>query len=190
MTAAAAQRNWFDILVVGGGINGAAIARDAAGRGLSVLLCEQDDLAAHTSSASSKLIHGGLRYLEQYEFALVGKALAEREVILRLAPHIVRPLRFVLPHEPHLRPEWMIRAALLLYDNLGRQRAHRLIQSRRVDLHQHAAGVPLQPQLRKGFIYSDAWADDARLVVLNAKDAAERGAEILTRTRCEQRIAQ
>ena len=186
MTAAVIQRDRFDVLVVGGGINGAAIARDAVGRGLTVLLCEQDDLAAHTSSASSKLIHGGLRYLEQYEFALVGKALAEREVILRLAPHIVRPLRFVLPHEPHLRPEWMIRAALLLYDNLGRQRAHNLIHSRRVDLHEHVAGAPLQPQLRKGFIYSDAWADDARLVVLNALDAAERGAEILTRSRCEQ----
>ncbi|MEP6939763.1 MAG: glycerol-3-phosphate dehydrogenase [Rudaea sp.] len=176
----------IDVLVVGGGINGAAIARDAAGRGLSVLLCEKDDLAGHTSSASSKLIHGGLRYLEQYEFSLVGKALAEREVVLRSAPHIVRPLRFVLPHEPHLRPEWMIRAALLLYDNLGRRRAHSLIHSRRVDLRQHVAGPALLPQFRKGFIYSDAWADDARLVVLIAKDAAMRGATILTRTRCER----
>ncbi len=184
MKAADQQRDRVDVLVVGGGINGAAIARDAAGRGLSVLLCEQDDLAGHTSSASSKLIHGGLRYLEQYEFALVGKALAEREVVLRSAPHIVRPLRFVLPHEPHLRPEWMIRAALLLYDNLGRRRAHTLIHSRRVDLREHPAGVPLQPQFRKGFIYSDAWCDDARLVVLNALDAAARGAEIATRTRC------
>jgi glycerol-3-phosphate dehydrogenase len=173
-----------DVLVVGGGINGAAIARDAVGRGLSVLLCEQDDLAAYTSSSSSKLIHGGLRYLEQYEFALVGKALAEREVVLRSAPHIVRPLRFVLPHEPHLRPEWMIRAALLLYDNLGRRRAHTLIHSRRIDLRAHAAGAPLQPQFEKGFVYSDAWADDARLVVLIAKDAALRGAEIATHTRC------
>ena len=178
------QSDQVDVLVVGGGINGAAIARDAAGRGLSVLLSEQDDLAAHTSSASSKLIHGGLRYLEQYEFTLVGKALAEREVVLRSAPHIVRPLRFVLPHEPHLRPEWMIRAALLLYDNLGRRRAHTLIHSRRVDLREHAAGTPLQPQFQKGFIYSDAWCDDARLVVLNALDAAARGAQILTRTRC------
>ena len=176
----------IDVLVVGGGINGVAIARDAAGRGLSVLLCEQDDLAAHTSSASSKLIHGGLRYLEQYEFALVGKALAERDVVLKSAPHIVRPLRFVLPHEPHLRPEWMIRAALLLYDNLGRRRAHTLIHSRRVDLRQHAAGAPLKPQFTKGFIYSDAWCDDARLVVLNALDAQQRGAQILTRTRCVQ----
>ena len=177
-------REDIDVVVVGGGINGAAIARDAAGRGLSVLLCEKDDLAAHTSSASSKLIHGGLRYLEQYEFSLVGKALAEREVVLRSAPHIVRPLRFVLPHEPHLRPEWMIRAALLLYDNLGRRRAHTLIHSRRVDLRQHVAGPALLPQFRKGFIYSDAWADDARLVVLIAKDAAARGAAIHTRTRC------
>ena len=180
------QRDTVDVLVVGGGINGAAIARDAAGRGLSVLLCEQHDLAAHTSSASSKLIHGGLRYLEQYEFALVGKALAERDVVLNSAPHIVRPLRFVLPHEPHLRPEWMIRAALLLYDNLGRRRAHTLIHSRRVDLRAHVAGGPLKPQFDRGFIYSDAWCDDARLVVLNALDAAQRGAQILTRTRCER----
>ena len=178
------QRDLVDVLVVGGGINGAAIARDAAGRGLSVLLCEQHDLAAHTSSASSKLIHGGLRYLEQYEFALVGKALAERDVVLNSAPHIVRPLRFVLPHEPHLRPEWMIRAALLLYDNLGRRRAHTLIHSRRVDLRTHAAGAPLKPQFESGFIYSDAWCDDARLVVLNALDAAQRGAQVFTRTRC------
>lgn len=183
---AAQQRKQFDILVVGGGINGVAIARDAAGRGLSVLLCEQDDLAGHTSSASSKLIHGGLRYLEQYEFALVAKALAERDVVLNSAPHIVRPLRFVLPHEPHLRPEWMIRAALLLYDNLGRRRAHSLIHSRRVDLREHVAGAPLKPQFDRGFIYSDAWCDDARLVVLNALDAAARGAQILTRTRCAQ----
>jgi len=178
-----AQGDRVDVLVVGGGINGAAIARDAAGRGLSVLLCEQHDLAGHTSSASSKLIHGGLRYLEQYEFTLVGKALAEREVVLRSARHIVRPLRFVLPHEPHLRPEWMIRAALLLYDNLGRRRAHTLIHSRRVDLREHPAGAPLQARFRKGFIYSDAWCDDARLVVLNALDAQARGAQILTRTR-------
>ncbi len=181
---AGATQDQIDVLIVGGGIIGAAIARDAAGRGLSVLLCEQDDLAAHTSSASSKLIHGGLRYLEQYEFALVGKALAERDVVLNSAPHIVRPLRFVLPHEPHLRPEWMIRAALLLYDNLGRRRAHTLIHSRRVDLRVHAAGAPLQAQFRKGFIYSDAWCDDARLVVLNALDAAARGAQIRVGARC------
>jgi len=184
MIVADASRERFDVLVVGGGINGVAIARDAAGRGLSVLLCEQDDLAAHTSSASSKLIHGGLRYLEQYEFTLVGKALAERDVVLNSAPHIVRPLRFVLPHEPHLRPEWMIRAALLLYDNLGRRRAHSLLHSRRVDLREHPAGAALKPQFDSGFIYSDAWCDDARLVVLNALDAAARGAQVLTRTRC------
>ncbi|MBS0584323.1 MAG: FAD-dependent oxidoreductase, partial [Proteobacteria bacterium] len=164
-----------DVLVVGGGINGAAIARDAAGRGLSVLLVEQDDLAAHTSSASSKLIHGGLRYLEQYEFSLVAKALAERDVVLNSAPHIVRPLRFVLPHEPHLRPEWMIRAGLLLYDHLGRRRAHTLLHSRRADLRAHVAGAPLKAQFATGFIYSDAWCDDARLVVLNALDAQARG---------------
>lgn len=181
-----AARDEVDVLVVGGGINGAAIARDAVGRGLSVLLCEQHDLAAHTSSASSKLIHGGLRYLEQYEFALVGKALAERDVVLNSAPHIVRPLRFVLPHEPHLRPEWMIRAALLLYDNLGRRRAHTLIHSRRVDLRAHPAGAALKPQFEKGFIYSDAWCDDARLVVLNALDAAARGAQIRVGARCVQ----
>jgi len=180
----AQAKNQVDVLVVGGGINGVAIARDAAGRGLSVLLVEQDDLAAHTSSASSKLIHGGLRYLEQYEFSLVAKALAERDVVLNSAPHIVRPLRFVLPHEPHLRPEWMIRAGLLLYDHLGRRRAHTLLHSRRADLREHTAGEALRPQFETGFIYSDAWCDDARLVVLNALDAQARGAQIFTRTRC------
>ncbi len=173
----------YDLLVIGGGINGAGIARDAAGRGLSVCLCEQDDLAAHTSSASTKLIHGGLRYLEQYEFALVGKALAEREVLLRLAPHIIWPLRFLLPHQPHLRPAWMIRAGLFLYDHLGRGR-RTLPRSRRLSLRSHPVGQPLQPELRTGFVYSDAWVQDARLVVLNAMDAAQRGADILTRTRC------
>ncbi len=172
-----------DLLVVGGGINGAGIARDAAGRGLSVCLCEQDDLAAHTSSASTKLIHGGLRYLEQYEFALVGKALAEREVLLRAAPHIIWPLRFVLPHQPHLRPAWMIRLGLFLYDHLGRGR-RTLPGSRRIKFGEHAVGKPLQDEFRTGFVYSDAWVQDARLVVLNAMDAARRGATILTRTRC------
>jgi glycerol-3-phosphate dehydrogenase len=172
----------FDLLVVGGGINGAGIARDAAGRGLSVCLCEQDDLAAHTSSASTKLIHGGLRYLEQFEFALVGKALAEREVLLRLAPHIIWPLRFVLPYQSHLRPVWMIRLGLFLYDHLGRRRS--LPGSRRVDLRRHPAGPPLRDGFRIGFTYSDAWVQDARLVVLNAMDARERGATILPRTRC------
>jgi glycerol-3-phosphate dehydrogenase len=173
----------FDVLIVGGGINGVGIARDAAGRGLSVCLCEKDDLAAHTSSASTKLIHGGLRYLEQFEFALVGKALAEREVLLKTAPHIIWPLRFVLPHQPHLRPAWMIRLGLLLYDHLGRGRRS-LPASRHVNLTKHVVGQPLRDEFRRGFVYSDAWVQDARLVVLNAMDAAERGATILTRTRC------
>lgn len=171
----------YDLLVVGGGINGVGIARDAAGRGLRVLLCEKDDLAAHTSSASTKLIHGGLRYLEYYEFGLVRKALKEREVLLRAAPHIIRPLRFVMPHVPSLRPAWMIRAGLFLYDHLSRREL--LPGSRGVDLRRHAAGGPLNKTLKRGFIYSDAWVDDARLVILNALDAKERGATILTRTR-------
>jgi glycerol-3-phosphate dehydrogenase len=173
-----------DILVVGGGVNGAGIARDAAGRGLSVVLCEQDDLASHASSASTKLIHGGLRYLEQYEFRLVAKALAEREVILRLAPHIAWPMLFVLPHQSHLRPAWMIRLGLLLYDSLGA--GHRtLADSHAVDLHHHVSGVPLKETFLRGFVYSDGWVQDARLVVLNAMDAARRGADIRVRTRCE-----
>ncbi|WP_158881817.1 glycerol-3-phosphate dehydrogenase [Rhodanobacter sp. L36] len=173
----------FDVLVVGGGINGAGIARDAVGRGLSVCLCERDDLAAHTSSASTKLIHGGLRYLEQFEFALVGKALAEREVLLKAAPHIIWPLRFVLPHQSYLRPAWMIRIGLFLYDHLGR--GHRSLPgSRRVSLRKHVAGPPLRDEFHTGFVYSDAWVQDARLVVLNAMDAAHRGAKILVHTTC------
>lgn len=172
----------YDLVVVGGGINGAGIARDAAGRGLRVLLCEQHDLAAHTSSASTKLIHGGLRYLEYYQFGLVRKSLREREVLLEAAPHLIHPLRFVLPHAPHLRPVWMIRLGLFLYDHLARRR--RLPASGLVDLHRHVAGEALQPGFRRGFAYSDGWVDDARLVVLAAKDAAERGATVLTRTRC------
>jgi len=174
----------FDVLVAGGGINGTGVARDAAGRGLRVLLCEQDDLAAHTSSASTKLIHGGLRYLEGFHFALVRKALQEREVLLASAPHIMWPLRFVMPHDAHLRPQWMIRAGLFLYDNLAK-RDH-LAASASLDLKKHPAGTPLEPRYTRGFIYSDGWTDDARLVVLNARDAAERGATILTRTRCEK----
>jgi len=174
----------YDLLIVGGGINGAGIARDAAGRGLSVLLCEQHDLAAHTSSASTKLIHGGLRYLEQYQFALVRKALIEREILLGSAPHLMRPLRFILPHDTHLRPAWMIAAGLFLYDHLARRR--RLPGSARINLRRHVAGSALKPQYRDGFVYSDGWTDDARLVVLNAVDARERGAVILTRTRCEK----
>ena len=171
-----------DVLVVGGGINGAGIARDLAGRGANVLLCEKDDLAQHTSSASTKLIHGGLRYLEHGEFLLVRKALIEREVLLRSAPHIIRPLRFVMPHDPSMRPLWMIRAGLFLYDHLARREV--LPASRTVQLRAHPAGAPLKPSYTRGFIYSDGWVDDARLVVLNAIDAAEHGATILTRWRC------
>ncbi|MGE0725013.1 MAG: glycerol-3-phosphate dehydrogenase [Alphaproteobacteria bacterium] len=171
-----------DLLVIGGGINGAGIARDAAGRGLDVLLVERDDLAAATSSASSKLIHGGLRYLELYEFRLVREALAEREVLLAMAPHIIWPLAFVLPHVPSLRPSWMIRAGLFLYDHLGGRR--RLPGSRGVDLSYSPLGAGLRDDLRKGFVYSDCWVDDARLVVLNARDAADRGAAVRTRTEC------
>lgn len=171
-----------DVLIVGGGINGAGIARDAAGRGLRVILCEKDDLAAHTSSASSKLIHGGLRYLEHYEFRLVRKALAEREVLLRSAPHIMRPLRFVMPHDSGQRPVWLIRAGLYLYDTLARREF--LPGSEAVALRSHAAGEPLKESFTRGFIYSDGWVDDARLVVLNAIAARERGASILTRTAC------
>ena len=171
-----------DVLVVGGGINGAGIARDAAGRGLSVVLCEKDDLASHTSSASTKLIHGGLRYLEYYEFGLVRKALIEREVLLRSAPHIMWPLRFVMPHAQGQRPAWLIRAGLFLYDMLARREI--LPASSGIDLRRHAAGQPLKPQFKRGFVYSDGWVDDARLVVLNAMDAGEHGARIVTQTRC------
>src|ERR1700675_2235175 len=170
-----------DLLIIGGGVNGAGIARDAAGRGLKVLLCEQGDLAGATSSASSKMIHGGLRYLEQFEFRLVRESLAEREVLLRCAPHLVAPLAFVLPHEPHLRPAWMIRAGLFLYDHLGRRET--LPGSFGVDLSRSKWGAGLKPQLRKGFVYSDARVDDARLVVFNAIDACERGAEVRVQTR-------
>lgn len=170
-----------DLLIIGGGINGAGIARDAVGRGLSVLLCEQDDLAAHTSSASTKLIHGGLRYLEHYEFGLVRKALQERELLLRAAPHLISPLRFVMPHVDTLRPAWMMRIGLFLYDHLGKREL--LPASETIDLRSHPAGAPLRPNARTAFVYSDGFTHDSRLVVLNALDAAERGAEILTRTR-------
>jgi glycerol-3-phosphate dehydrogenase len=172
----------FDLAVIGGGVNGCGIARDAAGRGLSVLLLEQGDLASGTSSASTKLIHGGLRYLEHYAFRLVRESLAEREVLLRAAPHIIRPLRFVLPHHAGLRPRWLIRTGLFLYDNLGGRRI--LPPTRVLDLHRDPAGAPLRPEYARGFEYSDCWVDDARLVVLTARDAAARGAEIGTRTRC------
>ncbi|WP_313034486.1 glycerol-3-phosphate dehydrogenase [Massilia alkalitolerans] len=171
-----------DVLVVGGGINGAGIARDLAGRGLRVVLCDKDDLGSHTSSASSKLIHGGLRYLEHREFGLVRKALLERETLLCSAPHIMHPLRFVMPHDATQRPAWLIRAGLFLYDRLA-PRAF-LPASRAVELAEHCAGGALKPSFTRGFVYSDGWVDDARLVVLNALDAHERGATVLTHTHC------
>ncbi len=170
----------FDILVIGGGVNGAGIARDASGRGFSVLLCEQHDLAQATSSSSSKLIHGGLRYLEQYEFRLVREALREREVLLRAAPHIVEPLRFVLPHSGDLRPGWLIRLGLMLYDHMGARR--RLPASERIDLRRSPVGRPLTKEVKVGFAYSDCRGDDSRLVVLNALDAFDRGAVVRPRT--------
>jgi len=183
------ETNIYDLLIVGGGINGAGIARDATGRGLSVLLCEQGDLAGATSSASSKLVHGGLRYLEHYEFRLVSEALAEREVMLRIAPHLTRPLRFVMPHMPTLRPGWMIRLGLLLYDTLGHLHRHvhlptRLPGSQAVDLRHSPLGAGLQDRFTKGYAYYDARTDDARLTLANARAAAELGALILPRTRC------
>ncbi|MBQ0933128.1 glycerol-3-phosphate dehydrogenase [Ideonella sp. 3Y2] len=172
-----------DVLVVGGGINGCGIARDLAGRGWRVVLAEQDDLAAHTSSSSTKLIHGGLRYLEYYEFSLVRKALQEREVLLKSAPHIMWPLRFVMPHDPAMRPAWLIRLGIFLYDHLARREV--LPGSRGVNLRTHPVGAALQDRYTRGFIYSDGWVDDARLVVLNAIDARARGASVRTRTRVE-----
>ena len=172
----------FDLLIIGGGINGCGIARDAAGRGFSVLLCEMGDLASATSSWSSKLIHGGLRYLEYYEFRLVREALMEREVLWKIAPHIINPLRLVLPYRKGLRPAWMLRMGLFLYDHIG---GRRLLPGTRVlDLKVDPAGAPLKRDIfPKGFEYSDARVDDARLVVLNARDAADRGADIRTRTK-------
>ena len=173
----------FDLLVIGGGINGVGIARDAAGRGLKVLLCEQGDLAGATSSASSKMIHGGLRYLEHGAFRLVRESLAEREVLLKTAPHLVRPMRFVLPHGPGLRPRWMVRLGLFLYDRLGGARS--VPGSASVDLRPGTGGAfaaPLQGWVRDGFVYSDCVVDDARLTVANARDAARHGAQIMTRT--------
>jgi glycerol-3-phosphate dehydrogenase len=172
----------FDLAIVGGGINGTGIARDAAGRGLRVLLVEQNDLASGTSSASTKLIHGGLRYLEHGWFRLVREALAEREVMLRMAPHLIRPMRFILPVEPGLRPAWQLRLGLLVYDHLGGRTS--LPGTRGVDLSGDPHGATLKGRYRYGFEYSDCVADDSRLVVLNAVDAAARGALIRTRTRC------
>ncbi len=170
----------FDIAVIGGGVNGAGIARDAAGRGAHVLLLEARDLASGTSSASTKLIHGGLRYLEHYEFALVREALHERETLWSIAPHIIRPMRFILPHRKGLRPAWLLRLGLFIYDHMGGRK--KLPAADTVRLAHHPAGVPLKPEFKTAFEYSDGWVDDARLVVLNARDAAARGATILTRT--------
>jgi glycerol-3-phosphate dehydrogenase len=171
-----------DLLVIGGGINGAGIARDAAGRGLSVVLAEKTDLAAATSSASSKLVHGGLRYLEHFEFRLVAEALAEREIMLRIAGHLTWPTRFVAPHVPGLRPRWMIRVGLFLYDHLARRSL--LPGSRAVRLDQPPYASGLRPELKHGFVFSDCRVDDARLVVANALDAASRGASVLVGTEC------
>ena len=177
-----------DLLVVGGGINGTGIARDAAGRGLEVLLCERDDLAAHTSSASTKLIHGGLRYLEHRDFRLVRHSLREREVLLRNAPHIIWPMRFVLPHHAGLRSWWMIRLGLFLYDHLGGRGL--LPPCASIDLDRHASGRALQGRYRRAFEYSDCWVQDSRLVILNARDACARGAEVRTRTACVSLVSQ
>ncbi len=171
----------FDILVVGGGVNGVGIARDAAGRGLSVALCEMGDLGQATSSASTKLFHGGLRYLEYYEFRLVRQALIERETLLHAMPHISWPMRFVLPHHKGLRPRWLVRLGLFIYDHLGGRKV--LPATKSLDLSSDVAGVPLKDEFSRGYEYSDCWVEDARLVSLNARDAAERGAEILTRTK-------
>jgi glycerol-3-phosphate dehydrogenase len=172
----------YDLAIIGGGINGCGIARDAAGRGWRVHLCDRADLAAGTSSASTKLIHGGLRYLEHYEFRLVREALMEREVLWGIAPHIIWPLRFVLPHHRRLRPAWLLRLGLFLYDHLGGRK--RLPPTRTVRLHADRAGNVLKPEFVLGFEYSDCWVEDSRLVVLNARDAADHGATIAPRTAC------
>ncbi|MCT9000427.1 glycerol-3-phosphate dehydrogenase [Chelativorans intermedius] len=176
------KRDMVDLFVIGGGINGAGIARDAAGRGLSVVLCEKDDLSEGTSSRSGKLVHGGLRYLEYYEFRLVREALIEREVLMNAAPHIIWPMRFVLPHSPEDRPAWLVRLGLFLYDHLGGRK--KLPGTRTLDLRRAPEGAPLLDRYTRAFEYSDCWVDDARLVVLNAVDAAARGATVLTRTPC------
>ncbi len=172
----------FDLLIIGGGINGAGIARDAAGRGLKVCLVEKDDLASHTSSASTKLVHGGLRYLEHYEFRLVRESLIERERLLAIAPHIIWPLRFVLPHDKGLRPKWMLRLGLFMYDHLGGRKI--LPPTRDLNLRDAPHGSVLKDRLTRGFEYSDCWVEDSRLVVLNCMDAAVNGASIRTRTEC------
>lgn len=171
----------YDILIIGGGINGCGVARDAAGRGYSVFLAEMNDLASGTSSWSTKLIHGGLRYLEHYEFRLVREALMEREVLWRMAPHIIWPMRFVLPHHKGLRPAWLLRLGLFLYDHIGGRKL--LPPTKTLDMRTDPAGQPLKPLFSRAFEYSDCWVNDARLVVMNARDAADRGAVIRTRTR-------
>ncbi len=173
----------FDVAVIGAGINGAGIARDAAGRGARVALIEMNDIASATSSASSKLIHGGIRYLEHYEFSLVREALSEREVLLSIAPHLIKPMGFVMPHVPHLRPAWMIRIGLALYDRIGGKRS--LPASRAVDLARDPLGVGLKPELKKGYVYSDCFVDDARLVIGNVTDAVARGATFFSRHKLE-----
>jgi glycerol-3-phosphate dehydrogenase len=175
--------NEYDLLVIGGGVNGTGIAADAAGRGLNVLVCEQSDLACATSSNSSKLIHGGLRYLEHYEFRLVKEALAEREVLLKNAPHIMKPLAFRLPHQPHLRPAWMIRIGLFMYDNLAKRIT--LPASKGIKFAQESV---LEPSITKGFEYADGWVDDARLVIVNALAAQAKGATIATQTKCVKAV--
>ncbi|WP_114521637.1 glycerol-3-phosphate dehydrogenase [Altererythrobacter sp. ZODW24] len=175
----------YDIAVIGGGVNGAGIARDAAGRGAKVLLLEARDLASGTSSASTKLVHGGLRYLEYYEFALVREALGEREKLWAIAPHIIWPMRFVLPHDQNQRPRWLLRLGLFLYDHIGGR--VKLPAAKSIDFANHPSGPPLEQQYKRGFEYSDLWVDDARLVVLNAMDARERGADI--RTNCPMQSA-
>ena len=170
-----------DVLVIGGGVNGVGVALDAAGRGLTVALCEKGDLGGATSSSSSKLIHGGLRYLEHYEFRLVKEALAEREVLLKKAPHIMWPLRFRLPHQKHLRPAWMIRIGLFLYDSLAKR--NMLPRSKKLST---TPDGPLDESISTCFEYSDGWVDDARLVVLNALAAQDQGAKIFARTEREE----
>src|SRR5690606_7935713 len=172
----------FDIFIIGGGINGCGIARDAAGRGYKVALAEMNDFASGTSSGSTKLIHGGLRYLEHYEFRLVREALMEREVLWKMAPHIIWPMRFLLPfHKGGVRPAWLIRLGLFIYDHLGGRKL--LPPTKSVDMRRDPAGQPLKPLFTKAFEYSDGWVDDARLVILNARDAAAHSALILARTK-------
>ncbi len=182
MASAAGDSPDYDVAIIGGGINGCGIARDAAGRGWKVFLCDRADLGAGTSSASTKLIHGGLRYLEHYEFRLVREALMEREVLWGIAPHIIWPLRFVLPHHRDLRPAWLLRLGLFLYDHLGGRK--RLPPTRTIRLRSDPTGAVLKPAFSLGFAYSDCWVEDSRLVVLNARDAADRGATIAPRTAC------